>query len=146
MVFFVRADGTVIQHDLTNGQETALSDPVSGARGGIVFAAGKYVAWRIKGSDGRVNAYRDLSTMSQPVQVNGQIFGISAAGVLVTPGIPRNGGNGRVGYDAAFDLLRFNGKRTTVIAKQNEYVLPRLAGSVLAWVAVDGLLRIRFLD
>ena len=145
MVTYFSPSGAVMQHDLISGHERTLSGPVSDFRSGIVFAAGKYVAWRIQRNPpaGRINAYRNVATMSHAVSVHGQVFGVSNAGVLVAPHGVTTNVPGKEGFTAAFDLLRFSGKRTTVIKKQNEYVLPQIAGSTVAWVNIDGLLRDR---
>ena len=108
-----------------------------------MFAAGDYVAWSItrghKYPYARVNGFRNVKTMSQPVPVKVEITGMSSRGVITaTPNLVFT-----QSVSAAFSLRTFAGKTLRLLSKRTIVGLPQLVGSTLAWVDDRGLLSLR---
>jgi hypothetical protein len=143
-LFYMKADGSVWQHDLATGTETQLSDPVAKTIGGIVFATGQHVAWNVvhHGQPGHSSAYVDLATPGQPVAVDQRIVGLSEAGVLTTASNLKEP-DGQVGFLGSYSVQSFSGKVIKVLSKRTVVVLPQIDGHTLAWVGAAGRLQIK---
>lgn len=144
-VYWVKPGGSVWQHNLLTGNESAIFRPRAHAVGGIVFAAGDRVAWTLTSNINHptVRSYVRRTGGGGNHAVPGRVVGVSSAGVLTTNSSTLGLRPDLVGSTAAYIWRPFEGKARVVLTKREVFLIPKLVGHTMAWVDLAGRLRVK---
>ena len=109
--------------------------------GAVVFAHGRWVGWSIgiarrHSSPSTINGARDMRARSRVIRLPHVMYGLNGRGVLL-----RSGYRVRPGSTTTW-FLPYSGHQHLLLSSRVYDELPQLVGHALAWVSIDGNLKV----